>query len=38
VVFSGDRQPTPAELDEMHEAAHQQCFISNSVLTEVRVG
>jgi organic hydroperoxide reductase OsmC/OhrA len=37
IVFSGDRQPSGAELDEMHEAAHRQCFISNSVSTEVTV-
>lgn len=37
IVFSGERQPSRSELDEMHEAAHRQCFISNSVLTEVEV-
>ena len=36
VVFSGERLPTPAQHAAMHESAHQQCFIANSVRTEVR--
>src|SRR6266446_295143 len=35
--FSGDKQPTSQELDEMNHAAHEQCFIANSVKTEVTV-
>ncbi len=35
--FSGEKQPTPQELDEMNHAAHEQCFIANSVKTEVKV-
>lgn len=35
VTFSGDRQPTPAQLDELHHQAHELCFIANSVKTEV---
>ena len=35
--FSGDRQPTPQELEEMNHAAHEQCFIANSVKTEIKV-
>ncbi|MFZ3374502.1 MAG: OsmC family protein [Chthoniobacterales bacterium] len=35
--FSGDKQPTPQELDEMNHTAHEQCFIANSVKTEVTV-
>jgi organic hydroperoxide reductase OsmC/OhrA len=30
-------QPTPADLDVMHHEAHEQCFISQSVRSEVRV-
>jgi organic hydroperoxide reductase OsmC/OhrA len=37
VEFSGDSQPDDAELQELHESAHRQCFISNSVRTEVTV-
>jgi organic hydroperoxide reductase OsmC/OhrA len=31
------RQPTPAERDHMHHAAHHICFIANSVKTEIVV-
>lgn len=37
VVFSGDRTPTPDDLRKLHEQAHHQCFIANSVKTEVVV-
>ncbi|MDB5963848.1 MAG: peroxiredoxin [Polaromonas sp.] len=36
VVFSGERQPTPGHIDALHHAAHEACFIANSVTTEVR--
>jgi len=36
VSFSGERQPTREELVGMHHAAHEECFIASSVLTEVR--
>jgi organic hydroperoxide reductase OsmC/OhrA len=35
VQFSGERLPTRAELDAMHHAAHEDCFIANSVKTRV---
>lgn len=37
IVFSGDRQPSPAEVEELHHRAHQQCFIANSIKTQVTV-
>ncbi|MBL8443040.1 MAG: OsmC family protein, partial [Zoogloeaceae bacterium] len=36
VRFSGERTPTDAELQELHHLAHCECFIANSVKTEVR--
>jgi organic hydroperoxide reductase OsmC/OhrA len=36
VIFSGDRRPSLEELNELHHKAHEECFIANSVLTEVR--
>jgi organic hydroperoxide reductase OsmC/OhrA len=36
VAFSGQRVPDEAELHALHEAAHDQCFIANSVRSEVR--
>jgi organic hydroperoxide reductase OsmC/OhrA len=35
--FSDDKQPTPKEIEEMNHVAHDQCFIANSVKTEVTV-
>ena len=37
VVFSGDKSPSPEELGALHHRAHEECFIANSVKTEVRV-
>ncbi len=37
VGFGGERQPSGAELDALHHRAHEECFIANSVRTEVRV-
>ncbi|MGH8285463.1 MAG: OsmC family protein, partial [Steroidobacteraceae bacterium] len=36
VRFSGAKRPTPADLEALHHAAHEQCFIANSVSTDVR--
>ncbi|MBK8741271.1 MAG: OsmC family protein [Betaproteobacteria bacterium] len=36
VRFSGERLPAPEEIAAMHHAAHDECFIANSVTTEVR--
>ncbi len=35
VVFSGARQPDTAALEALHHEAHAECFIANSVKTEV---
>ncbi len=37
IVFGGERQPTGAELDAIHHAAHERCYIANSLKTEVVV-
>lgn len=36
VDFSGDVAPTEEQIDQMHHAAHDACFIANSVKTDVR--
>jgi len=36
VLFSGEHLPTREELADMHHKAHDECFIANSVKTEVR--
>jgi organic hydroperoxide reductase OsmC/OhrA len=35
-VFAGERQPSHEELLALHHRAHEECFIANSVKTEVR--
>ncbi|HMO30188.1 OsmC family protein [Enterovirga sp.] len=35
--FAGDRRPGPDELERLHHAAHDQCFIANSVKTEIAI-
>ena len=37
VSFSGERQPTRADVDSLHHRSHQECFIANSVTTSVDV-
>lgn len=36
VSFSADKQPTAGDLAGLHHEAHEQCFIANSVKTDVR--
>jgi organic hydroperoxide reductase OsmC/OhrA len=36
VEFSGDKRPSREELDALHHEAHDECFIANSVQSEVR--
>lgn len=36
VAFGGTVQPEHAELEELHHAAHSQCFLANSVKTLIR--
>lgn len=35
IIFSGERQPTMEQLEKMHHLSHENCFIANSVKTEV---
>jgi organic hydroperoxide reductase OsmC/OhrA len=37
IIFSGAKRPGEAELAELHHHAHEECYIANSVLTEVAV-
>lgn len=37
IVYSGEKLPTPAEEKHLHHLAHEQCFIANSIKTEVTV-
>ena len=35
IIFSGDKRPSPEQFDELHHLAHAECYIANSVKTEV---
>ena len=35
ITFTGDNVPDKTIINEMHHRAHTECFISNSVLTEI---
>jgi organic hydroperoxide reductase OsmC/OhrA len=37
IVFAGEKRPTPEQFDELHHLAHEECFIANSVKSEVVV-
>ncbi|MGH8809690.1 MAG: OsmC family protein [Noviherbaspirillum sp.] len=37
IAFGGERMPTRQELDEIHHESHEQCFIANSLKSEVVV-
>jgi organic hydroperoxide reductase OsmC/OhrA len=37
VRFSGEPLPSRAEIGRLHERAHEECFIANSVTTVVRI-
>jgi organic hydroperoxide reductase OsmC/OhrA len=34
-TFAGERRPTEEEIEAMHHEAHAECFIANSVTTEI---
>jgi organic hydroperoxide reductase OsmC/OhrA len=35
IVFSGDKRPSEADIAALHHKSHAECFIANSVKTEV---
>jgi organic hydroperoxide reductase OsmC/OhrA len=35
--FTGARRPSPAELAHLHHRAHEDCFIANSVKSQVMI-
>jgi organic hydroperoxide reductase OsmC/OhrA len=37
ICFSGSTQPTPEQLAVLHHRAHEDCYIANSIRTEVTV-
>lgn len=37
IAYGGSKTPTSADEDRLHHLAHEQCFIANSIKTEVKV-
>ena len=37
ITFAGDKRPSPEQLAELHHLAHEECYIANSVKSEVVV-
>ena len=37
IIFSGDKHPDANELKRMHESAHKNCFIANSIKAKVEL-
>lgn len=37
IAFGSERIPTAAELEALHHAAHEECYIANSITAEVVV-
>ena len=37
IVYGGDKRPEATDIEHLHHLAHEQCFIANSVKTEIRV-
>lgn len=35
ITFSGEKQPSPEDLEKLHEKAHHECFLANSVKTKI---
>jgi len=37
IVYGGDKKPDHSQEEHLHHQAHEQCFIANSIKTEVKV-
>ena len=37
IVYAGEKRPSPEDVQRLHHAAHDGCFIANSVKTEITV-
>ncbi len=38
ITYGASKRPTAEEVDHLHHLAHEQCFIANSVKTEIIIG
>ncbi|MBB5032407.1 OsmC family protein [Prosthecobacter vanneervenii] len=37
IIWGGEKQPSATEVEHLHHLAHEQCFIANSIKTDVIV-
>jgi organic hydroperoxide reductase OsmC/OhrA len=37
ITYAGEKRPSPEDVQRLHHAAHDGCFIANSVKTEITV-
>lgn len=37
IAYTGDKRPAPQDEERLHHLAHEQCFIANSIKTQVTV-
>jgi len=37
IAFAGKRRPSEAEIAELHHRSHEECYLANSVITNVAV-
>ena len=37
IAFSGDKRPSPEEIAKLHHRSHEDCYIANSIRSEVVV-
>jgi organic hydroperoxide reductase OsmC/OhrA len=37
IVYGGEKRPSPEELAQLHHDAHEQCFVAQSVKTEITI-
>ena len=37
IAFTGEKRPSQEQFDELHHLAHEECFIANSVKSEIVV-
>jgi organic hydroperoxide reductase OsmC/OhrA len=37
IAYAGEKRPTQEEAERLHHLAHEQCYIANSIKTEVKV-
>ncbi len=37
ITWAAEEAPTDGKIDEIHRRAHEECFVANSVKTEVRI-